>query len=614
LDHLPSGKGKSPLLFLDELISRLLGRSSPLHPIAKRYLWTIPVVALAGFAASVLEGIGITLLVPLLSSLSSATAESQTGFLGLLYRVPLAFSPEWRLPGVAGIILGCIVLKGILQANSEILVSWIEGRVARDIRGELARRLLQVGYPFFLNTGQIRLLNIISSDSWRASEAIRSIFYIVGAAATVLVFSLLLLLTNWELFLFTALGAIGIRAVQNWLSRHVAGISEAMRLVNLELAQRMVMLPFDMVKLVRLFNQQQQEIRRFEAVSEKMRVTMLRLARVTSWAPPLSETLYSVLFLAILVGAHAGGIHLPILIAFLLLMYRMQPHLGGISAASVNIASVTASVHEVEWLMDPVGKPLPPSGTRPFAELHHAIQFDGVSFDYQAGREGATAVAGLTLDIRAGQWTALSGVSGAGKSTVVNLLGRLLAPTAGRILVDGVDLQTIDPVSWRGRLGVAGQDLELFEGTVAENIAFGAPDATREDIVAAAAVVEVDGLIAAMPQGYDTVLGQRGLSLSGGQRQRIGLARAIVHHPAVLILDEATNALDSASEGAVMARLKALTAGVTVIVISHRASTLAHCDRTIVLEPAGIASANQASAVTAPEPSSMPCSSNRVPG
>ncbi|HTJ56907.1 MAG TPA: ABC transporter ATP-binding protein [Devosiaceae bacterium] len=542
-------------------------------------------MTLAGFGSSLLEGVGISLLVPLLSSLSPGSTTGQAGLLGLLYRIPFLFSPEWRLPGMAGLILGCVVLKGLLQAASDMLVSWIEGHVAKDIRTQLASQLLQVGYPFFLTTGQVRLLNILSSDSWRASDAVRSAFYIVGAVTTIFVFSLLLLLTNWQLFLLTAAGAIAIRLLQNLIGRRIDRVSEVMREVNLELAQRMVMLAFDMVKLVRLFNQQQQEITRFERASEKMRQTMTHLNSVTVWAPPLTETLYAVLFLTILIGAHASGVPLPVLIPFLLLMYRMQPYIGGISAASVNIASVAASVREVEWLMTATASAPANTETHAFSGLRQAIEFDRVGFDYAAARD-TPALESVTMKIEAGQWTALTGASGAGKSTVVNMLGRLLAPTSGTIRVDEVDLETIEVASWRAHVAVAGQDLDLFEGTIAENVAFGAPHATRQEIASAAMVADIHDLIASMPKGYDTPLGERGLSLSGGQKQRVGLARALVRRPNILVLDEAMNALDVESEAAIMARLKAGFPDMTVLVISHRASTLAYCDRTIALKEA----------------------------
>jgi ABC-type multidrug transport system fused ATPase/permease subunit len=581
LIHPPLANGKSPNGPLDKLFSRLLGHTIPLLPIAARNWWTIPVVVVGGLLASLLEGLGIGLLIPLLATLSSDPGTEQGGLLGLLNRFPLLLPPEGRLAGLAGIILACVVCKGLLQAGTAMLVGWIEGRVARDLRSRLAARLLDVGYPFFLATGQARLLNILATDSWRASEAVHFVFDIIGAAATILVFGALLLFTNWQLFLVTAAGAAVIRVLQSLVNRRVARIGEHVQLVNLELAQRMILLAFDMAKLVRLFNQQEREAARFETASERLRRVMHHLSALGAWAAPLSETLYAVLFLAILIGAHATGVALPVLIAFLLLMYRMQPFIAGIGASGVAIASVAGSVREVEWLLRATDAP-PPRPGLPFTGLACGIRFERVGFAYATAR-GTEVLDGVSFDIEAGRWTALAGASGRGKSTIVNLLGRLLSPTSGAILVDGVDLEAIDCRAWRSRLSVAGQDVELFAGTIAENIAFGAPDATHAEIVAAAAIADADALIAAMPQGYDTLLGEGGLSLSGGQRQRLGLARALVRRPELLILDEAMNALDVDSEAAVMARLRAISAGMTVLVVSHRASTLAYCDRMVDL-------------------------------
>lgn len=572
---------KSLVLLLDKGLSGLGRTSGPLAGLAAPYAWTIPVVAVTGLAASALEGVGISLLVPLLANLSVAPIAG-SGFLGALYGLPGLFPPEWRLVGLSGVILGCIILKGLISGGLDILVNWTEGSIARDIRGRLAERLLNVGYPFFLTTRQSRLLDIIATQSWNAADTIHAGFDVIRMAATILVFGALLLLTDWRIFLVTAAGALLIRLLQNRINRLAAVIGERMRRINLELAHRMIMATFDMVKLVRLFSQEKAEYRRFGAASEGVRRETMRLAMLGAWAGPISEMLYGLLFLGVLVGAHAEGVPLPVLIAFLLLVYRMQPHISGLAAAGMAIASTAAAVRDVEWLLEERDKPVPPTGGRPFAGLTDAIRFEEVTFSYEA-RGPARALDSVSFEISAGRWTGLVGPSGAGKSTTVNLLGRLLEPTSGRILVDGVDLKEIDPLTWRARLGFAGQDLDLFEASVAENIGFGAPEAGRDAIEEAARLADVHDLVMAMPQGYDTTLGERGLALSAGQRQRIGLARALVRRPSVLILDEATNALDADSEARLLGRLKAQP-GLTVVVVSHRPSTLAFCDRLVMLE------------------------------
>jgi subfamily B ATP-binding cassette protein MsbA len=180
--------------------------------------------------------------------------------------------------------------------------------------------------------------------------------------------------------------------------------------------------------------------------------------------------------------------------------------------------------------------------------------------------------------------TALIGPSGAGKSTIINLLCRLLEPTAGRILVDGVPLGEIDPVQWRSRIGFAGQDVDLVDGSLAENIRYGAPDASAAEIAEAARLADIYEFVVGLPQGFETKVGSSGLGLSGGQRQRIGLARALVRRPDLLILDEATNAVDTVSEATILELLMACPWKPTVLVVSHRANTLACCQKGVVLD------------------------------
>ena len=212
-----------------------------------------------------------------------------------------------------------------------------------------------------------------------------------------------------------------------------------------------------------------------------------------------------------------------------------------------------------------------------------AVRFEGVRFAYGDGAAG-DVLRGLDLDIAAGETHAIVGATGAGKSTIVKLLLRLYEPTVGRITVDGLPTDQLTFASLRGAMGFVSQDVFLFQGTVRENLTYGRPDATDEQVVRAATLAEAHTFIQALPDGYDTIVGERGQKLSGGQRQRLTLARAILRDPAILVLDEATSAVDNETEAAIQRSLARVSAGRTTIVIAHRLSTVRHAHRIHVLE------------------------------
>jgi subfamily B ATP-binding cassette protein MsbA len=220
-------------------------------------------------------------------------------------------------------------------------------------------------------------------------------------------------------------------------------------------------------------------------------------------------------------------------------------------------------------------------GAGPFPGLNHEIRFQGVSFAY---REGAPVLEGIDLAVPRGSVVALVGPSGAGKTTMVDLLGRFYEVSTGSITVDGVDLRDIRIQELRAALGIVSQDTVLFHDTVRANIAYGRPSASEEEVEAAARAANAHGFISALPRGYDTLVGERGTELSGGQRQRIAIARALLRNPPILIFDEATSALDTESERLVQDAIQHLLEGRTVFVIAHRLSTIQQADQIVVLE------------------------------
>jgi subfamily B ATP-binding cassette protein MsbA len=254
----------------------------------------------------------------------------------------------------------------------------------------------------------------------------------------------------------------------------------------------------------------------------------------------------------------------------------MQPHVIAINQARFDLAELKGSIAEVEWLLSAEAQ-------RHLTSAPLPIKFERVSFAYPSQPDG-TALSSVSFTLCENRVTALIGRSGAGKSTIVNIICRLLDPTEGWVTVGGVDLKLVDANWWRERIGLAGQDIDLVDGSIAENIAYGRPGASRAEIIDAAQLADAESFICDLPDGYNTRVGNRGLGLSVGQRQRIGVARALLRKPEILILDEATSGIDGLSEMNIISILRDRSRYRMVIVISHRQSTLVHCDDGIVFE------------------------------
>jgi subfamily B ATP-binding cassette protein MsbA len=277
----------------------------------------------------------------------------------------------------------------------------------------------------------------------------------------------------------------------------------------------------------------------------------------------------------------AGTMDSATLITFMIMVMRLLPPLKQLSQAPTTAQQALASAERLFEVLDLPTEQQLDHGSRRVSELRESIVFERVSFAYDDER----VLRDLSFTARRGEVVALVGASGAGKSTLVDLIPRFYEPTEGRILLDGADTREIALSSLRGLTGIVSQDTVLFNDTVRNNIAYGAAERfTDEQIEGAARAANAHVFITELPQGYDTVLGERGTRLSGGQRQRLAIARALLTDPPILILDEATSALDTESERLVQEAIDRLLAGRTVFVIAHRLSTVVHADQILVLE------------------------------
>ena len=476
----------------------------------------------------------------------------------------------------------CMVLKNVLSYSYSLLFQLVNSSIGHRLRCGILRQLLSVRQSYLDNHDSGKLLNVLATETWRVSSACTVLASVIISVCMTVIFSILLVMISWKLTLITGCLVLVISLIVRQLTQQGKRISMRVTAANGELTQRMIE-TLDGMKLIRAYGRESYEQHRFDLASRAVSQAFLKLDRISGLVHPLSEILTVALLLGILLTtAMLAPGQTAVSVAFLLLLYRLQPRIKQIDVDRVALDSFSGSVEEVRSLLDETDKPYMRSGTRMPASIEKEIIFDSVSLSYDSSK--GAALKQVTCSINIGETTAIVGPSGAGKSSLINLICRFYDPSAGRLLIDGVALPELDLAWWRNQIAVVSQEVYLFNASVTENITYGKLDATREELVEAARKAHALEFIEELPEGFETVLGDRGFRLSGGQRQRLALARAFIRDPQILILDEATNSLDLISEEVVQDALEQFGRNRTVLVIAHRVSTIEHADKIIVLD------------------------------
>jgi subfamily B ATP-binding cassette protein MsbA len=530
------------------------------------------------FALAILAMIGTAVMEPLFPALMKPMLD---GGFGAGKAAQVAFAP-WVF---ALAIVAIFVARGVLGVVSSYAISWVSNRVVLDLRGAMFARLVRMPTRFFDEHNSGVLLSRIAYDVAGVTAAATTVLTtVVKDSVTVIALLAWLFYLNWKLTLIALACAPVIAFAMRQLSRRLRSMArEAQRSMG-ELVH-VLQETIDCHRIVKIFGGHEYEIERFERANQRLRGFNMRQTIPSAAATPITQILASMAFAVIvyialqdaLAGRATAGEFASFMIAMLLLLAPLKrltdinaPLQRGLAAAESVFGMVDAPVEQ-----DRGGVRLP--------RARGEIRYAGVGFTYPTRSE--PALSGVDLVVRPGETVALVGPSGGGKSTLVNLLPRFYAPSQGRILLDGHDLQDLTLESLRANLALVSQDVVLFNDTIQANIAYGAMGRAGErEVTAAAEAAHAIGFIRQMPQGLATLVGENGVRLSGGQRQRLAIARALLKDAPVLILDEATSALDSESERTVQAALEVLMRGRTTIVIAHRLSTIERADRIIVLE------------------------------
>ncbi len=485
----------------------------------------------------------------------------------------------------AAALVAIFIVRGALTFASAYFLAWVSNRLVLDLRAAMFARLVRMPAKFFDDHTSGALLSKIAYDVSGVTAAATTVLTVV-VKDSIAVIGLLgwLMYLNWKLTLIALAVGPPVAFFVRLLSRRLRHMARETQRAMGDLAH-VLEETIECHKVVKIFGGQDYESRRFERANQALRGFNMRQTVPAALATPVTHTLAAVAIAIIVYIAMQDAIGQRATVgefaSFLTAMLLLLAPLKRLTEVNAPLQRGLAAADSVFGMIDqPVEED---RGTILLPRARGEVVYQDVHFTYPTRSE--PALAGVSLAVRPGETVALVGGSGGGKTTLVNLLPRFYAPDAGRILVDGHDIQALSLESLRANLALVSQEVVLFNDSIRANIAYGRlGGASEADVIAAAQAAHAMDFIRESPQGLETMIGENGLRLSGGQRQRLAIARALLKDAPILILDEATSALDSESERLVQAALEALMRGRTTIVIAHRLSTIERADRILVLE------------------------------
>lgn len=480
------------------------------------------------------------------------------------------------------LVVGAFVCTSTLSFAGSFGMQWISQHVITSLRLQMYNKMLHLPQSeydkhstgYYISKLTFDIAQLMAVSSMTLVSIIKDSAMIIGLIAVMFV-------SSWKITLLVFLMAPVLFLVLRYVSKRLRGIARRMQ-GHMGEFNHILEEGIRGQKEVKLFDAYERMDRRFSEVNKHLRQLNMKSLVASQIASPISQV-FLVLFIAVVIWyasnqASSDEITIGSFLSLLAAMVGMLTPIKRLVSVNEALQRGAAGAESVFEILD--AETEPDHGKIALEHIEGKIIFDNVKFQYESGNE--LALKGISLEIEPQETVALVGASGSGKSTFANLLSRFYIPTEGVISLDNVDIQDITLHNYRSYIGYVGQNVILFADTIAKNISFGNENFTREEIEQAARYANASDFIEALPEGYDTLIGENGAKLSGGQRQRIAIARALLKDAPILIFDEATSSLDNESEYAIQRALKVLSANKTTIIIAHRLSTIEHADKIVV--------------------------------
>ena len=570
-------------------LTRLLRYAAP-------YWWQVLASVILMAAVGFLDAFRLLLIGPILDRVLSPSAPPHEmkllpipgthQSLHLEQFVPSSFQNPWAV--VAFALVASTLLKGIFDYAGTYLVSYAGFGMITDLRDAMYNAILRRSAAFFQKHTTGTLLSTLINDLERVQfslssvlgEFLQQVFTLIFTIAAVVLLGgklawVLVLFLPAILFSSTKIG----RRVRHTTRRGQDKLAEIQNILHETITGN---------RIVKAFGMESWEVARFRTAAKRLLRANLRSVAAAAVSSPLMDTFGAVAIALLLLlgrneirhGAFTPGTYL----AFIALVFKLYEPIRKFALFNNSFQQAVGASSEIFKFTESEDDVREKPGAKPLPAFSKSIVFEGASFSY-GDEEGARDILrAIDLEVKRGEVLAIVGSSGAGKSTLVHLIPRFFDLTSGRLQIDGHDVRDVTLASLRSQIGIVTQETVLFNDTVRNNIAYGQPHVSQKAVESAARAALAHDFITEMPNGYETIIGERGLRLSGGERQRIAIARAILKNAPILILDEATSALDSESESLVQSALQNLVVGRTVFVIAHRLSTVRRADRIVVLE------------------------------